>query len=106
MKSEIPEVLDTDLMFGTDKHMPTEKDIPKEFFEESSKWNTLFDKMFYHHDMKDVEMFPKAGVDPVKAMRLVKAHMMSYGTKHEHKRAGCAYMMSQYFDDWTNNKKP
>jgi hypothetical protein len=45
-------------------------------------------------------MFPKEGVDPREAMRLVKAHMVSFSPQHEHKRAACAFMMSQYFDDW------
>jgi hypothetical protein len=40
---EIPKVTDAEVVFGTTKHLPVMEDIPKEFKEETSKWNTLFD---------------------------------------------------------------
>jgi hypothetical protein len=42
---EIPKVTDAEIAFGTTKHLPEEKDIPKEFTDETSTWNTLFDKL-------------------------------------------------------------
>ena len=99
----IPKVTDAEFAFGTTSHLPKMEDIPKEFKEETSKWNTLFDKMFYGNT-KDVDMIPKAGVDPHLALRFITAHMKSFDPQHEHKRAACSFMFSQYFDDWRTSK--
>jgi anaerobic selenocysteine-containing dehydrogenase len=102
---DIPKVTDAEIAFGTTKHLPEEKDIPKEFTDETSTWNTLFDKLFYgHKDSDKIEMYPKIGVNPVAAMRLIKAHMVSFEPKHEHKRAACSYLFSKYFDSWGYSK--
>lgn len=104
MKVDIPKVTDAEVAFGTTKYLPKMDDIPKEFKDETNKWNTLFDNMFYGHKNNNIEVVPKAGVNAINAMRLIKAHMSSMEPQHEHKRAGVSFMFSQYFDDWTHGK--
>lgn len=98
---EVPEVSDVDIAFGSITHLPKWEDIPEEFKElhAPSKWNKLFTKLFYGHGASG-EVIPKEGIDPMKAGRVIRAIMVSWAPKHEHKMAGCMYLMSQWFEDW------
>ena len=46
-------------------------------------------------------MKPKEGVDTKKALRHVKAVLGSWEPKHEHKEAGVAFLLNEWFDDVT-----
>lgn len=100
----IPEVKDVDIAFGNIDHLPKWEDIPEEFQKGRSTWNRLFSGMFY--GLKgDAEVTPKEGVDATKAGRAIRAIMVSFQPKHEHKEAGCAYLMSQWFENWSLDGK-
>lgn len=94
------EVTGLELVFGGDmnKLLPPMEKIPQEFKAGHSRWNDLIGKWFFH-GIKKLEVMPREGVDRVKALRHVKACMASWEPKHQHKEAGCAYLMSQFFED-------
>jgi len=106
----IPEVTDTEIAFGTINGLPADKEIPEVFWSDykdksAGKWRKLFEDCFFL-GLKELDLTPKEGIDPDKAWRHVRALMRSWHPKHEHKTAGCAYLMSQYFSDakWEANK--
>lgn len=94
------EVTGLDLAFGGDmkKLLPQMDDIPEEFRKRSSKWNELIGQWFFK-GLKKLEVNPREGVDRSKALAHVKACLSSFEPKHEHKVVGCAYLMSQFFED-------
>lgn len=101
----IPEVTNDEALFGASNldRFPKYNDIPKEFKEGHTKWSKLFDDWFFC-GLKKLELKPKEGVDKNEAMRYINAHMRTWKSKHEHKEAGIAYILSQWFDDVTWEK--
>lgn len=94
------EVSDLEIAFGGDmkKLLPAWKDIPEEFKNERTKWNKVVSDWFFH-GLKNCIWKPKEGIEADKALRHVQAIMSSFEPKHEHKEAGCAYLLSLFFDD-------
>lgn len=99
-QNTVPEITDLDAAFGTTKGLPEYSQIPKQFKDGSTKWNKLFSDAFYS-GIKSLKLAPKNGIDSAKAWRHIRALMGSFQPRHEHKEAGCAYLMSQYFSDAT-----
>lgn len=95
-------VTDADLAFGgaVNELLPAYADIPQEFKQGSNKWNTVVSDWFYY-GLKGVVWEPNEGIDVKDALRHVKAVLGSYAPKHEHKMAGCAYLLSEFFADVT-----
>lgn len=104
---EIKEVSDLDIAFGgrTRELLPPYEEIPEEFKRMSSrnKWVSMVEDWFYY-GLKNLQLKPKEGVDINKAMKHIKAIMGSFEPKHEHKMAGCAYLLSLWFDDVSYEK--
>ena len=92
---------DLDMAFGGDmkKILPPMEEIPEEFKHSSGKWNIIFSQWFFIGISEGTEFFPKEDVDGDKAVRHVVSIMRSFEPKHEHKEAGCAYLLSQWVDD-------
>lgn len=99
-KIVIPEITDLDMAFGTVVGLPVYSQVPDEFKRAGSKWNRLFNDMFAF-GLKAINLTPKSDIDPAKAWRHIRALSGSFQPKHEHKEAGVAYLMSQYFEDAT-----
>jgi hypothetical protein len=99
---EIKNVSGIDLCFGGDmkKLLPAWKDIPDEFKDGNSKWNKVVSDWFFR-GLKNVKWTPKPGINSSKAVAHINAIMSSFEPKHEHKEAGCAYLLSEFFDDVT-----
>lgn len=97
---EIQNVTDIDVVFGTKALdlMPTYNKIPDEFKNGDTKWNKVVNTWFYR-GLKNAQFTPKDGVDKNKALKHIKAIMGSFEPKHEHKEAGCAYLLSEWFED-------
>jgi len=96
------EVTDVELAFGgrnMNMLLPAWDDIPEEFQSGNTKWNALFNKLFYDGEVKG-SITGVEGIDPRKAGRHIRAIMISREPKHEHKEAGCAFLMSLWFVDW------
>lgn len=106
----IPELTDVDVAFAANAldWMPPMEDIPDEFksFPGGTVWNEIGRTWFYHGLPKEVEFFPKEGVDAKKAFRAVQATLGSFASKHEHKEACVAFMLSEWFDRIEGWEKP
>lgn len=100
----IKEVSDSELVCGPrnmNEFLPAMKDIPKEFknINLKNKWTRAqMDWFFYGIMIKKI--VPKTGVDVKKAMRHLAAIQGSYEPAHEHKEAGVAFLMSEWFDEF------
>lgn len=93
---EVPETSDLDIAFGNTDHLPSYKSIPEEFKDRGNKHYKFCSDWFFNGLVE----FPKSkeGVDVGKALRAVAAILKSWEPKHEHKMAGAAYLVSQWFD--------
>jgi hypothetical protein len=92
-------VEDAELTFGGDmtKLLPDYKLVPDEFKNHHNQWHKLVDTRFFQGFSGDVTVDPKEGIDPNLAIRHIKAILRSWSPKHEHKTAGCAYLLSLWF---------
>jgi hypothetical protein len=99
-KIAVQEVTDLDLTFGGNmkKLLPDYSIIPDEFKHGRNKWCKVVGD-WYFYGMKNCTWKPKEGIDTQKALRHVKAVVGSWEPKHEHKVAGCAYLLSEFFED-------
>lgn len=91
---EIPELKDLDQAFGTTQYLPSMEQCkaPKGFEDIAS--DIFFNGCAgCHKGLK-----PKEGVNWKEAQRFVHAHLLSFEPSHEHKIAGCAELLSRYFD--------
>jgi len=96
------DVTDLDLVFGArvvDALMPSMDEIPDAFrCGAETKWNRLFSDWFFK-GIVNLRLTAKDGVDKEKALRHIKAIMVSFEPAHEHKEAACAYLFSLWFKD-------
>lgn len=97
----VPEMAGIDMAFGKVDHLPPMTEIPEEFknFNRETKWNELVSRWFYSGLPKETEFIAKDGVDPKKALRAIGAILASWDPEHEHKMAGAAYLMSEWFKE-------
>ena len=100
----IPEMKGVDVAFGNIDHLPLMKDIPKEFIHGNTKWNKVQRDWFFKGITTD-KLIPKEGVDLNKAVKALAAIQCSFAPSHEHKEAGVAYLMSEWFIDYKEEKK-
>lgn len=77
--------------------MPAYKELPEEFRCERDPFTRLVHKWFFEGLSKDA-VKPKDGIDANAAWRHLKAIMVSFEPSHEHKTAGVAWLMSQWFE--------
>ena len=97
---EVPVMTTVDIAFGNIKHLPKEADIPQEFWHGSNKWCKFIAGWFFSGVKQEVveSLKPKPGVDTTQALKAVQAILCSFAPKHEHKEAGCAFLMSEWFE--------
>lgn len=96
----VPEISNTDLAFGNIQYLPEWNSIPDEFKNGRSAENKLVTKWFFggldDDDLKRIT--PREGIDKKKALRACAACLRSWEPKHEHKEAGVAYLIHQWFE--------
>ena len=104
----VPETTPLDAAFGGKamEILPPWKDIPDEFKTTyggnatAAKWLKVVSDWFFR-GLKDCKWTPRAGVETNKALQAVQCCIGSFEPSHEHKEAGCAYLLSQWFEDVT-----
>ena len=95
----IPEVTDLDLAFPVDVPLPSWDIIPKDFKRCSNEFAEVASTLFFKGgNPSDFGLRPKQGVDNTKALRAIRCCLGSFEPKHEHKKAGVAYMLSEWFE--------
>lgn len=101
VKTWTPVVLtDAEMMFGANigNLMPRYNDIPQEFKDDWKPWPKLVSQWFFK-GLDASKLVAKKGIDKKLALRHLKAVMGSWEPKHEHKTAGVAFLMSQWFEE-------
>lgn len=95
-------VTEVDLVFGgvVEELLPAMTEIPEAFITGETIWNAAIDRLFYKGPA-GIEVTPRKEVDPKAALRHIAAVLNSFQPKHEHKMAGCAYLMSEFFETVT-----
>lgn len=103
---EVQDVTNLAVAFGCRamELMPPYKDIPDDYKRGHTKWNKLFNDWFFG-GLKSLDVAPKKGIDKQKALTHIRAIMVSFEPQHEHKEAGVAYLMSEWFEDAQWSKK-
>ena len=100
----VPDVSPLDVAFGGGamKILPPMAIIPAEFkrWTGGSRWVKVVQDWFYG-GLHNAVWKPKHGVDTAKALAAVRCCIGSFEPAHEHKTAGCAFLLSQWFDDVT-----
>jgi hypothetical protein len=102
---EIKEVDNISMAFGVGalELMPAYKDIP-DAFKQHSFWSDLVAGWFLA-GLENLDLKPKDGVNKNLALRHIKAILGSFEPKHEHKEAGIAFLLSEWFEEegstWT-----
>lgn len=98
----IPKVDALDAIFCTKALaiLPPMKEIPDDFKHDGNRWVKVVSDWFFF-GLKKVKWTPKPGVDQKAALLAVAACMGDFSPSHEHKKAGCAYLLSEWFDDVT-----
>ena len=99
----IADVTDVDMAFGgtISTLMPTYKDLPEQFRRHNgTKWHQLVSDWLFS-GVKDLKLTTRPGVDERKALRHIRAILVSFEPKHEHKEGGIAYLLDQWFSDGT-----
>lgn len=92
-----------DLAFGGDieKLMPAYRSLPESFQRERDPWSRLVHKWFFS-GLDTSALKPKDGINKAEALKHCQAIMASFTPKHEHKIAGVAWLMSQWFEEPTH----
>ena len=88
------------MVFGQiDGLLPPMEDIPEEFKRyRGSNWNKLVGEWFFAGIDSKV-FIAKDGINKQLALRHLGTCMSSWNPMHEHKVAGCAYLMSLWFEE-------
>jgi hypothetical protein len=94
-KMILPKVADTRTK-GKDL-IPKWEEIPDEFKKPNNKYVKFINEWFFS-GVDAARLIAKDGIDRRKAITHVKNCMNSWEIKHEHKEAGCAYLLSLWFD--------
>ena len=79
-------------------YLPSVDDIPDRFHDRRDPWVELVGHWFFNGVPEDAAFYPKPGIDSKLAFRHVDACMRSYQPKHQHKEAGCAYLLATFFE--------
>lgn len=102
-KLPIPELNNAAVAFGDISALPAWEDIPEEFrknwHSNSQPWCRIISQLFFKGGTyEEFGLTAKDGVDEQAAKRAIHSCLGSWTPKHEHKIAGCGYMLSQWFD--------
>lgn len=87
-----------DRAFGNIKHLPPMKDIPEEYHNWHHPAHIAATKLFFGGGkLADLGYTPREGVNVGQASVALGAILASFEPKHEHKTAGVAYLIDQWF---------
>lgn len=90
---QINSITAAELAFATERLLPAWEDIPEEF-KMGNLYTQLVEALFYQQEIPACTISLKEGVEPEMLNRCIRAHLKSFGPKHEHKIAGVGYMLS------------
>lgn len=90
---QISSITMPELAFSTERLLPAWEDIPEEF-KRGNIYTELASAIFYGTPIPPSTIELNEGVEGEALSKCVRAHLQSFGPKHEHKIAGVGYMIS------------
>jgi hypothetical protein len=98
----VPKTDGIDLEFGNITHLPPMDKIPEKFNDRHDEIHCRFISRWFFSGFADAEktvgkITPKEGIVQKEAIRAIGCIMRSWEPKHEHKIAGCGYLLSEWF---------
>lgn len=92
--ADLESISEPEVAFSTERLLPAWEDIPEEF-KVGNLYTRLASALFYGWELPDCQIDMKEGFEPKALNRAVRAHLQSWGPKHEHKIAGVGFMIAQ-----------
>jgi len=90
---QLASISDVELAFSTERLLPSWDDIPVEF-KEGNDYTRLAEAIMFNWELPDLVLKMKEGFEARNLNRAVRAHLQSFGPKHQHKIAGVGYMIA------------
>jgi hypothetical protein len=94
----VPKVDRADVAFGRTDFVPPSKGIPQEFRIGSDHAAVRFVEQWFFEGADAQRLKERPGVDRVAALGALRAVMVSFDLDHNHKIAGAAYLLDQWFE--------
>lgn len=99
-QSDIEKTTDLEAAFATTRCLPKWEEIPAEFKQDYTSGNlyiAMIDAWFCGSPLPNANITFNPGFkeDGKAIQKFIMAHLKSFDPKHEHKIAGCAYLLSQ-----------
>lgn len=96
----IPDLSRVDMAFGNVQHLPPYSTIPERFMRRSDPYAQFISGWFFGgRTAEDMQrLIARPGVDRGKALVAIKSALASFEPKHEHKEAGCAFLLHEWFE--------
>lgn len=99
----VPVVSDVEVAFGTTRFLPEWDSLPEEFRAgRAAPWTAMARALFFQGHAAGVEgtqgLVLKEGIEPEAVRRATAALLTSREPKHEHKMAGLAFLLSEWFE--------
>lgn len=91
---DLESITDVEAAFSTERLLPAWEDVPKEF-RDGNIYTKLAEAIFYGTTLPVCEIELNPGFTPEGLNRAVRAHLQSFGPKHEHKIVGVGYLIAQ-----------
>lgn len=91
---DMASITDVEMAFSTERLLPAWDDIPAEF-QDGNRYTELAEAIFHGRELPDCQIELKDGFEPQSLNRAVRAHLQSYGPKHQHKIAGVGLLIAQ-----------
>lgn len=92
--TDLASVSDPEAAFSTERLLPAWDDIPEDF-RRGNLYSKLAEAIFYGWELPNCQIEMKDGFEPQALNRAVRAHLQSFGPKHDHKIAGVGLMIAQ-----------
>lgn len=90
---QIGSITAPELAFSTERLLPPWEDVPEDF-RKGNIYTELASAIFYGTEMPNSTIALNEGFEAEKLNRCIRAHLQSWGPKHEHKIAGVGYMIA------------
>ena len=90
---QVDSITDIELAFATERLLPSWDDIPQGF-REGNQYTDIAEAVFAGYALPDGTIEMKPGFTPEALNRAVRAHLQSFGPKHEHKIAGVGLLIA------------
>jgi len=104
MALEVKNPSDIELAFPVGKYTPPLESIPEEFQQFHHPTVKFIMGFWYEGSWKKFRAVPRPGINPHHAFRMIQETLGTWSISHEHKEAAAAYMLTEFFEKWWEEK--